>query len=266
VRITRIVCVLAILLPIMAWSPRPSLAAAGIRGISRPSGPNVPVAGDFQFINLKDTTNLWADGHGDNVIEQTLLNNDLAGFGSFTWCYDWPSASYTNIYAYDDIGPLQVVPYWNTSTQECMTAYFRSVLAIGAIYHFAIAVSIGGMASGSQNSWEASWYIQPGSGVNQFQEIVKFPSNATLNSISPTPSSQVGNSLEWDLSNTSSGDQIAINVLYTLSAKITITPILQTTSPWGGHPYAWNKPGGDGTIGNYGCCLTDVVMLINYSA
>jgi len=218
----------------------------------------------YNYQLLKQTVALWADGRGDVILERTLQNVDIDNWASTTWYFDWYPGNYSQIRAWDDSGPLT----YSTSqsgTRIYVTVYFRRLIQPGESYHFSLAITIGNMASVSGNNGRANWYTSPGSSVQEFIQGVTFPSNSTFQSITPTPTTQNLNYLEWRYTNTPPGWVHTIDVSYTMSNAVGVPLLLQIDPAWKNKPYA-NYPPNDtvNTIGRWGCFMTSAAMIINY--
>jgi len=234
----------------------------------------------YSFLVLNETNYLWSDGHGDETLDQTLLGLSTPGASDTTWCFDWDSGAYSNIRANDDSGPLTVNYYTDPSNSSgvCADVDFRYEVDTGEQYHFILYITIGGMASGSAPDWEANWYTEVGGGIGRFLETLTLPSSSTITSVSPTPASRSANVITWEMDDTSPGDQISIDVTYTVSNTMTVQPLLQgqypctgpqpSSIPWANDLYAWHKANETppGTICEWGCYLTSAAMLVNYRA
>lgn len=219
----------------------------------------------LEYTLLKDKVTLWADGRGDVIIDSTLRNVDIEYWTDFTWYFNWPSADYSNIKAWDNWGPLQVVTE-RSGTYIYVTTRFRHPVNPGSTYQYGFQITIGDMAQGSGDNWEASWYIKPGNSTRNFIQGVTFPANAILGNINPAPTSRSGNYVEWAQSNLPAGWNLTISVPYTLSNTVPVPYLSQNWSPWGTQPYAFNPDNGIDTIDRWGCFLTSAVMLVNYWA
>jgi len=220
---------------------------------------------DIQYLLLKQTVSLWSDGRGDVILERNIRNVGTVSGTSTTWYFDWYSGEYSNILAWDNNGPLQ---YSTTlsGTRIYITVEFRKPVLPNQTYDFSLAITINNMASGSGNDWEAYWYTYPGFPVQEFVQGITFPSNSTIKSIYPTPTTQNLNYLEWKYNNTPENWIDTIDVFYTLSSSIGVPLFLQTDPLWANKPYGnpINDIYSDNTIGNYGCYLTSTAMIIDY--
>lgn len=103
---------------------------------------------------------------------------------------------------------------------------------------------------------------------------VTFPSNASFESITPSPTTQNNNYLEWRVVNMT-GDWVHdIDVAYVLSDVITVPLFLQKNTvvasppaPWAGETYGNYKAGDTvNTISRWGCKMVSAAMIINYWA
>jgi hypothetical protein len=234
-------------------------------GLGR-NGPVSPSAVQaFGYDLLKQSTSLWADGTGDMVQELTLQNQDMTNWNSLTWYFDWPAGTYSNIRAWDDAGPL-VTTISQSGTRVYVTVTFRNVVPLYASYHYFLAISIPGMASGSGNDWRASWYTYPGSPVAHYVEDVIFPANSTIQDISPVQTSRNLNTLEWVYWYTTSDWQDNIDVGYALSSTISVPLYRQGDQPWGSEIYDNYGPTETSqTIKKWGCLLSSAAMVLDYA-
>ena len=187
----------------------------------------------LQFLSLHNFTTLYRDGRGDLSIQQTIQNTGYSDVTELSWTFTWPSEDYSNIYATDSLGPLQVATYRDASSIVA-TVLFRHPVIPGSAYWFAVNITIADMAVVSGNTGEASWYISFG-GTSDFVEGVTFPSNTTFNSISPAPSIQRADYLEWDYMPTQG--YLLIDVLYTLSATTDVQPFLEFPINYDGYSF-----------------------------
>jgi uncharacterized protein YcfL len=218
----------------------------------------------FTYQLLKQTVSLWSDGRGDLTLQRKLRNTDITNWSNTTWYFDWSPGNYSNIRAWDKDGPLDFTTSLS-GTRIYVTVDFRRLIQPGQSYDFYIAITIANMASGSGNTWNAYWYTIPGFPVQEFIQGVTFASNSTFQYISPTPTTQNLNYLEWRATNTPSNWTQTINVDYILSNVVTVPLFLQTDANWAGSIYG--NPLNDqdnGTIGDYGCWMTSAAMILEY--
>lgn len=180
---------------------------------------------NFSYEFLKNTTILYADGRGDYGVEYRLKNNGISNIESFGWYFDWPSGAYSNIFAWDDIGPLQTQTS-RTGSRIDIEVYFRNPISPGSLQHFFLGTTINNIASVNGNNGRANWYIIPTQPVREFIQGVTFPSNSTFSSISPNPDSQNGTYLEWRASDTASDWRLIIDVFYTTAPSTLPDPFL----------------------------------------
>src|SRR5258706_1508079 len=220
---------------------------------------------DIQYLLLKQTVALWADGRGDLILERNIRNIGTANGTSATWYFDWSPGEYSQIRAWDFHGPLQFSTS-QSGTRISVTVDFRQPVLPNATYDFSLAITINNMAYGSGNDWEAYWYTNPVFPVQQFIQDVTFPSNSTIQNIYPTPTTHNLNYLEWKYTNNPANWTDTIDVYYALSDTINAPICLQTDQSWAAHPYG--NPINDyhlsNTIGNYGCWMTSAAMMIEY--
>ncbi|MDX1418124.1 MAG: hypothetical protein R3293_28240 [Candidatus Promineifilaceae bacterium] len=228
---------------------------------------------NFQYELLKQTVTVWSDGRGDVILDRRLRNTGMPSWTETTWYFDWYPGIYSNIRAWDSNGPL---PYSTdkVGSRIYVTVYFRRAIPIGQSYQFSLAITIGDMVDGSGDDWQANWYTYPAAPIGEFVQGVTLPSNATVQSVSPPPSTQESNYIEWRYTNTPADWEDTIDVRYTLSNATVVPLFLQNNkvlaspeAPWAGNPYG-NYPAGDqvNTISRWGCNLTSYAMVINYWA
>jgi len=282
----RVQKVLAVgLLVVLVLSPLRSVcAAAGPGAKEGGSTPSVVFIGgtptqsvnnaiDFSF--LKVVSYLWANGHGDMSIEHILKNNWYLGFSEITWLLDdWNTTDYTNIRAEDDNGLLATTTRMD-GTNIYITVHFRQAVPIGQSIHFTLYVTIGAMATGSGDNWNGHWYVRvEGSPVIELIEGVTIPSNAIIISVTPPPTTQRSNYVEWHYTNVPAGWSLTIDLNYRLSSTLDVPLFYQGTVPVDGRDPVWeldtynNYPPGDryNTIYAWGCFITSGTMIINYWA
>lgn len=164
---------------------------------------------------LKRTASIHPDGRGDYVLEGRAENLGPAEWTSVNWYFNWSSGEYSNIRAWDDSGPLNTSVSRDGSRID-VTVYFRRAVQPGETYHFYLALTIGGMAWRSEGNWQLFWWITNGSPVQESVRGLTLPSNATIQGIDPSPTSQNSNYLEWRHSNTIGGWRHSIDVHYGL--------------------------------------------------
>jgi hypothetical protein len=225
--------------------------------------PNIPGTLNYEFAYVKQTVALWADGKGDQIIEQHVTNTSTSTsdvFDQLTWWFRWPSNNYSNVRAKDSAGPLKTKEQFIDNV-EYVTVYFRKALPIGETYNFKFYLTIGEMAGGSGDNWSVNWYTTIGGNVKSFEEEIAIPANANVASISPTASERHGNIITWRYSDQTNWT-LTVYVPYKLSNSISVPLFLQKSSPWGGDIYANS---GD-TMANLGCFTTSGAMLVNYFA
>ena len=221
----------------------------------------------FQYLLLKQTVALWSDGRGDVILERNIRNIGTVSGNNTTWYFDWYPGVYSKIRAWDAEGPLEFSTS-QSGTRIFITVFFRRPIQPSQTYDFSLAVTIANMASGSGNNWNAYWYTAPGFPVQTFIQGVAFPSNSTFQFISPTPTVQKPNYLEWQYSNTPSNWVNNIDIDYTLSNTISVPVFLQTAPAiWAQDTYG-NYSNGDtvNTISEWGCWMTGAAMIVDYWA
>ena len=225
---------------------------------------NAPAGYTFSYQLLKQTVALWADGRGDVVLERRLQNVDISNWSAISWYFDWASGDYSAIRAWDDQGPLAFYTS-RSGTRTYINVSFRQAVQPGQSYHFYLAITIGYMASGSGSNWQAAWYTSPAAAIQEFIQGLTLPSNAVIQSVSPLPSTQSLNYVEWRHTNTPANWVDNISVAYTLSSSVGVPLLLQTSSPWATDTYG-NYPAGDtvNTIRQWGCFMTSAAMITNY--
>jgi len=218
----------------------------------------------FRYQLIKQAVAIWADGRGDYTLERRVENLSIENWTSTTWFYDWSCADYSNIRAWDDQGPLDISTSMS-GTRIYVTVYFRRAVQVGETYHFYQAISIRCMAWPSNGNWRLYWWTTSSKPVQEYMRGVTFPSNATIQSASPPPTSQYLNYLEWRETDVPPDWTRTIDVDYTLSGIIDVSPFLQTSQPWDDDPYG-RFPDSDtvNTIRRWGCAMTDAAMIINY--
>jgi hypothetical protein len=237
------------------------LSALAVQGADLPGGSGaVPdirtlAAADssFTYQLLKHTTILFADGRGDVILERTLRNGNTVNWSNTTWYFDWPSGIYAQIRAWDDSGPL-IYSTQQSGTRINITVNFRQPIQPGQGYHFSLAITIANMASITGNNGRAYWSISLGSPVQELIQGIIFPSDSTILSIIPPPTSQSLHYLEWRHTNISANFQYTIDVNFILS----LTPII--TDPGGSNAqpvYSTEIPQGKAPnliVIVHGCC------------
>lgn len=228
-----------------------------------------PSSYNFEHSLLRVQTTLWADGHGDVTIDDTIHNLSDIDCASQTWTFDWPPGTYWGISVRDNTGPLSYITT-RDGTELSITVLFRQAVPIGSYYRFYISLSIAEMAHGSGDDYEFGVRVQSGVNVDEFVEVLYVPSNSTLRSVMPTPDLRLGNRLEWRLS--SWYQELGIYVTYILSSTMHVSPLLQgqepldgSIPPWELDLYAWydRQPN---NINKWGCFLTSEAMIVNYYA
>lgn len=220
----------------------------------------------YEFEYLKQTVGLWADGKGDVLIEQHVKNTSSSTadvFDEITWWFQWSSASYANISAKDEKGPL-VVEKITEGSRIYVTIKFRKPIPLNSTYKFKLLITIGSMASGSDKNWEAHWSTSGGARIKVFEEVVAFPPNAKIGNFSPAPSERHGNIITWKIQNQTNWT-LEIKVPYELSDTIDVPLFLQDSMPWGDDIYAHNTSPAD-DIGQWGCLTTSGAMIENFLA
>lgn len=250
-----------ILAPLASWSPD----QLGNGGASDQDGAwSSQGIQSYTYQRLKISTALWEDGRGDVIVEQRLLNQNITNWTSTSWYFNWYPGNYSNIRAWDDQGPL-TISSTQSGTRVDVAVYFRQPVPVGAAYHFFLAITIGNMAGGSGNDWQANWYWSPGQSVQEFIQGVTFPSNSTILSANPTPTYRHLTYLEWREANTPPGWQQTIDVDYRLSSTITVPLYRQTSSPWNNDPYGRYPPNDPiNTVAKWGCHMTSAAMIVSY--
>ncbi|MFH1565786.1 MAG: C39 family peptidase [bacterium] len=226
---------------------------------------------DFNF--LKVVSYLWSDGHGDMSFEHIIKNNSVSNFKEITWLLDdWNTTDYRNIRAEDDGGPL-VTSTRMAGTNIYITTYFRQAVSVGQSIHFTLFVTVGAMATGSGDSWNGHWYVRvEDSTIGELIQGVTLPSNAQIVSVSPTPTTQRNNYVEWRYTNVSAGWKLTIDLNYQLSSTMDVPLFYQGTTPVDGIDPVWEldsygNPTNSGlTINSHGCYMTSAAMIINYWA
>jgi hypothetical protein len=266
----------ALLCALLVLAAAPALAAplppdAGTEIVVGASGPEAPttaanLAATYRFERIQFATVLWADGRGDVTLDVALTNLGIADWRSLTWNFTWPSGAYSQIRAWDNVGPLPVATRRDGATIS-VTPQFRAPVPLGASYNLGFAITIGGMASGSGAEWRAAWGTRSGAAVGAYVERLTLPSNALIRSIAPPSAARQGNSLEWRAASATPGWSFSLDVAYALRERSAVTLFLQRDPPWGGKAYG-SYPEGDtvNTVGYWGCYMTAAAMIARYHA
>ena len=228
------VSVLASAGPCFGQEPVEQKVGAG--SIYAPSAMQVLGSG-YRHQLLKLTVSLWADGHGDTRLDDTVQNVSSAYLSSYTWCYDF-RGQYWGLSVSDDNGPL-VYTASNQGDMICVSVAFRYPVPIGLSYHFTIKLSVGNMSRCIGDFCESSWEIvQSELRADRLVEDVYVPANAVVNALDPFPTSQYNNHFEW-VRTTWYGD-LLVHIEYTLSSVIAGIPVmLQGTIPVDGKDIPW---------------------------
>lgn len=219
----------------------------------------------FEFIALKTTVAVWADDHGDIILEQRIRNIDSAPISEFSWGFNFGQTQYEPILAWDDTGELRH-QVESTDTGIRVIAYLRQPLLQDQDYKFSVSVSTADMTETTGNNGLAHWTVSPGARVESHIHGVTFPLSSSIESVTPQPDSSVQSYREWRRSDTDSA--LEINVSYRMRDDIPGIPsLLQGDTRWGDNTWYTYPPNTAGeTIRKWGCNLTSAVMLINYYA
>lgn len=265
--IAALLCMLLVLAATSAVAaPPPGASVVGASGPLAPPPLSELAATSYRFERIQFGTVVWADGRGDVIIDLDLANLGIADWRSLAWTFGWSSGAYSQIRAWDSRGPLEVT----TSRRGLLITVapiFRAPVPVGSRYSFSLAITIGGMASGSGSDWRASWRTSSGSPVGEYVERLVLPSNAVVNSAVPPPASRQGNTLTWRAANALPGWSFSLDVAYTLRERINAPLFLQRDPPWGGQAYG-SYPDGDkvNTVGYWGCFMTAGAIVARYHA
>lgn len=218
--------------------------------------------GVYNSLYLKGQVAIWADGRGDVIKEHLVENVDIPEWTSVTWSFNYGPGVYSKIRAWDNQGPLRV-SYSESDTYIYVTVYFRRTVAIDQIYRYHLAISIENFAEGSGDEWSVTYGVYTCCTIDTFINGFTFPSNSIIKSVTPTPTYQYLNYIEWIKTYFVGG--ISFTVDYTLSDSILVPMYLQTSDPWQDDPYG-RYPENDtvNTIKKWGCNLTSNAMIIDY--
>lgn len=238
-------------------------------GVSSPELPSVPVtlaASGYRFDAMQFATVLWADGRGDVTIDLDLTNLSIPNWQAFAWSFGWSSGAYSKIRAWDRTGPLQVETERSGSV-IIVRPQFRKPVPVGSSYRMSFAITIGGMAGGSDTAWRARWSTRSGSAVGVYTERLTVPSNALVESFRPENAERQGNQFVWSILDAAPGWSFGPDVAYTLRDRIPVQLFLQRDEPWGSKPYGSYRDGDTvNTVGLWGCYMTAAAMIVRYHA
>ncbi len=155
-----------------------------------------PAGSTFSYQLFKPTVALRVDGRGDVVLESRLLDGDITDWSTSQWCFGWPPDAYSAISAWDDVGPLTFSTSFD-GTWFCVDVNFRQTLQPTQSYHYSLAITIAGLASHFGSLWQVGWFGGAGAAIEQFILGVTLPADAVIQSVSPTPTTQLPHYVEW---------------------------------------------------------------------
>jgi hypothetical protein len=257
------------LLAPLAAAPAAPHTPVPLIGVSSPEMPSVPVtlaASGYRFDAMQFATVLWADGRGDVTISLELTNLSIPNWQALAWSFGWPSGAYSQIRAQDSSGPLQVETE-RFGSVITVKPQFRKPVPVGSRYALSFAITIGGMAGGSDTTWRARWSTRSGSAVGVYTERLTVPSNAFVDSFSPENAERQGNQFVWRIVDAAPGWSFGPDVAYTLRDRIPVQLFLQRDEQWRRDPYG-SYPDNDtvNTVGYWGCYTTAAAMIARYHA
>lgn len=239
--------------------PQPSIVAG------RLSPSTVAQEPGYEYLSLKTTIAVWADGRGDIVVDQAIKNTGTEAILEHRWEILFGPIDYEPVLAWDPVGVLQHQIEPLADGIEIVVP-FRYALMPGEEYQFAFSFSAASMADVVGDMGTASLQVSPGSTVQHFALGMILPLSASILTIDPQESNRINTDLEWQRSNTNA--DLRIEVTYQLSDQIPNVPLFyQTDDRWAGetwYTYPLGTPGE--TVSKWGCNLTSAAMLINYFA
>jgi hypothetical protein len=195
-----------------------------------PSVPVTPAASGYRFDAMQFATVLWADGRGDVTIDLDLTNLRIPNWQALAWSFGWRSGAYSQIRAWDSSGPLQVETERSGSVIT-VKPQFRKPVPVGSRYALSFAITIGGMAGGSDTTWRTRWSTWSGSAVGVYTERLTVPSNAIVDSFSPENAERQGNQFVWRIVDAAPSWSFGPDVAYMLRDRIPVQLFLQSVQP-----------------------------------
>lgn len=219
-------------------------------------------ADDFEIQVWRTYVGVWASGKADFVIEYTIRNSGSSALtqDEFSFGFGADQTLYTDILAWDSLGELP-------STRSAIdggvlvTIQFRHAVQPGQEYTYFLAISIRDAIGGTGDDRELSWYVNAASNLRELLVGITVPLNATINTVTPTPTTRRNNYLEWRATNLEPGTVLTPYIQFRLSSSLVAPLFYQTDSQWAGEPY-YSAPGK--TIGLVGCNLTSIAMITRY--
>lgn len=179
----------------------------------------------YDYILIKPTIVIQRDGRGDLGTEAIIRNTGNSPMTGTQWGINWYNNEYSNIHAFDDVGPLNVAVE-RSSSGIILTIAFRALLSPNATYHYFFTVNVAGMAVQSGEDWDFSLSVNSSSPAASLMMSVTFPDGATFTAISPVADSQKGTTIIWKRGSQSGNWSFGVSVTYRLNASSAVTPFL----------------------------------------
>jgi hypothetical protein len=141
---------------------------------------------------------------------------------------------------------------------------FRRPLAPGGRYRFSHQITFPGVTSaGELRNYVVTW--GPFGKLREFAHRIVLPANATVETVSPQPTTTQSNVLVWRLQDPNIWWYETFDVSFRPGTALEVPLLLQSDGSWGGQVYGRFAPwdGGNNVI-RWGSFLTSAAMVVNF--
>lgn len=233
------------------------------------------LSSNYVYRNLQHNAFLRSDASGVIYIQNLIQNWALTPMEAHTWCFYWGPDKYSNVFARDPFGYLDVEYYQDYSAAFeswglCIEAAFRYPIQFSDQYLYGVGVVIEDHHRVEEEVIGASWRVSSDSSIQRYVSKASWPYNHEGYTAEPTPDEVGEDYALWERTEAQAPWEFTVNVRVTLTDTMAVDALTQGTSPYDGRDVSWedDEYGQDTgkTIGDWGCYLTSGTMAMNYFA
>lgn len=230
---------------------------------------------DYVFLRLKDDKFLRSDGSAVIRMDNWIQNRGSTPMESHGWCFYWGSGVYSNVFAEDAFGYMDVDYYENYSYEYgswglCVEATFEHSIQDYGDYWYSLGLVIDDHHSVENGVIDAGWRVISDSSIEHYIDRASWSHNQKGVVAIPEPDVLTDSYAIWERTMQQAPWEFSVYLRVVLGDQMAVEPLSQGTWPYDGVDIPWeNDPYGVGTgvnIGNWGCYLTSGTMAMNYFA
>jgi hypothetical protein len=229
----------------------------------------------YVFTGLNYGTFLRSDGSAVLYIDNWIRNDGSEPMDGHGWCFYWGQDIYSNVFAKDAFGYMDVDYYEHYSDVYaqwglCVEVSFHHTIQNGGDYWYALGITIDDHHTVENEVIDASWTVCSSSSIENYTEKVSWPYNHEGVVADPPPDILENSFAQWTRTNAEAPWEFTVDLSITLGDQMAVDPLSQGTYPFDGQDVSWEDDdygvNTGQTVGDWGCYLTSGTMAINYFA